>query len=157
MNLSVIFILSYEDLAFLIIIGPVLSIPLECSVVNHLRNTSTNCTNLGSSSVRHLRKFLLAVICCHKKSDWSFHSFCQGEYSVTHILINCQDIKRWRENFQARCDYIWMKWKVLKKLVRCFKTTHVMQLNIFYTRLHVSGSTTQNNQWKKMYCDGCNY
>jgi hypothetical protein len=45
-----------------------------------------------------------------------------------------------------------------KKLVRCFKTKHLMPLGIFYTRLDVSGSITQNNLGKKrMYHDGCNY
>ena len=44
-----------------------------------------------------------------------------------------------------------------KKLASCFKTTHVTQISLFHTRLDVSGSTTQNNQGKKMYCDGCNY
>jgi len=43
-----------------------------------------------------------------------------------------------------------------RKLVRSFKTMHLMPLSIFYTRLDVSGSITQNNQGKKrMYFDGC--
>jgi len=36
-----------------------------------------------------------------------------------------------------------------RKLVSCFKTMHLMPLGIFYTRLDVSGSITQNNQGKK--------
>jgi len=45
-----------------------------------------------------------------------------------------------------------------RKLVSCFKTMHLMPLGIFYTRLDVSGSITQNNQGKKrLYRDGFNY
>jgi len=37
----------YEDLAFSIIIGLVTGLPLECTAVNLLHNTSSNCTNFG--------------------------------------------------------------------------------------------------------------
>jgi predicted metal-binding transcription factor (methanogenesis marker protein 9) len=55
---------------------------------------------------------------------------CQGEQSATHILLNCQETQRLRENF---LDKKWLQMNMavaFKKLVWSSKITDLRQLHI---------------------------
>ena len=80
----VIFRQSFKNLAFSTITCPVMGFPSECTAVNHLHNTLSNCTNSGSFKVCcFLRPFTLSLTATNDH-NWSL------QFSVSQtVMIWC--------------------------------------------------------------------
>ena len=76
-----------KNLAFSTIIGPVMGFPSECTIINHLYNTLSNCENSGSFKVCcFVRPFTLSLTATNDH-NWSLH------FSVSQTVMICCFIK----------------------------------------------------------------
>ena len=73
-NVHMLFSFHHKKTA-LAIISPVTCFPLECIAVNHLYNTLSNCTNLGSFNLCCLQRSFFLALDAINDSNWTFSFF----------------------------------------------------------------------------------
>ena len=84
MTLASYFHTIIKKLAFSAIIGPVMGFPSECTAVNHLHNTLSNCANSGSFKICCLIRLFTLSLKATNDRNWSLH------FSVSQrVMIWC--------------------------------------------------------------------